>query len=87
RGFLRDIEKLTGITLERVESEYSKTYDASQEGKPANPRNFGNTFQKKPRRGGQNPGGHKGKAGQGKPGQNKSRQNQRPNRRGNPKAA
>ena len=82
RGFLRDIEKLTGITLERMESEYEKTYDASQEGKPANPRNFGNTFKKKPRRQGGRPGGQ-----QGKPKAAQGRHGQKPKRRSNYKAA
>jgi len=82
RSFLRDIEKLTGITLERIESEYSKTYDASQEGKPANPRNFGNTFRKNPRRQGGRPGGHNGK-----PKSAQGHHGQKPKRRGNHKAA
>jgi ATP-dependent RNA helicase RhlE len=77
RGFLRDIEKLTGHSLEQIETPYSKTYDPSQEGKAANPRNHGRTFKKNPRR----PGNKSGARGGAAPSGQKARQGQNRNRR------
>ncbi len=75
RGFLRDIEKLIGRPLGREESAYSDTYDETQEGLPANPRNGGGRRgrgrnggggggggKKKPHWSGKKPGANQGKS-------------------------
>ncbi len=69
RSFLRDIEKLTGRAIERLDSAYRDTYDPTQEGLSPTPRGRGNSFRKKPRPNHKSGGNH-----HGKPNANKAQQ-------------